>query len=135
MPRPAPNLTRHLMNTGYVADDHNAPALWITGGRLVCGLSGHNDSSSVKFARSSDTNPANMGAFTSVGSGGGITTYIQFLQIGAVLHAATRTGVDAWRVFANAAGGDPAAWGSSSALVTSGGQTYMAGRATGTGWR
>lgn len=127
-------ITRHPVNTGYVADDHNAPALWIEGGRLVVALAGHNDAAHVKVARSSDTNPANLGAFTTLTHGtvlNEVVTYAQIVKLGADLYLMTRVGVTKWAVWKNGAGGDPAAWGAPVGIVTSAGQTYMAARSTG----
>ncbi|MEI4488217.1 hypothetical protein V8J36_18645 [Frigidibacter sp. MR17.14] len=121
-------LARHAVGSGYVADDHIAPALWIRDGRLICALAGHNDAAEVKLAWAAGTDPAGLGPFTVKDGLSGLTTYAQFFETGGALHLATRVGVSEWRVWRNTAGGDPAAWGSSASLVTSAGQTYMAAR-------
>lgn len=124
-------LTRHLVNSGYIADDHNAPALWIEGGRLLCGLCGHDEANEVKLARSTDTNPANLGAFTTYASRIGATTYSQFIKIGSTLYFAYRDTITDWTVLKNTAGGDPAQWTTPTALITASAQTYGAMRSTG----
>ncbi|MFA5580514.1 MAG: hypothetical protein WDA25_01015 [Paracoccaceae bacterium] len=126
-------LTRHLVNTGYIADDHNAPAVVIHDGRLIVGVAGHNDQSAIKMGWSTDTNPANLGEFVTLPTTSA-ATYVQFIVIGSSIYAFCRSGSYRWAGWQNTAGGDPAAWGSAVTMMDSEAQSYQAARSTGAAW-
>lgn len=123
-------LGRHLVHAGFAADDHNAPALYLLGGRLIVGCCGHGDSAGVRMYRAASSDPATLGPATVLDSDGESTTYVQFWEIGGTLYAGTRATGNHWRVWRNAAGGDPAQWGDNHLLLNSASQCYMAARAT-----
>ena len=57
------HMASHVVGTGLDPDDHNAPSVTLDGeGRLAISYYGHNDTSNVWTRRSTDSDPANLGA-------------------------------------------------------------------------
>lgn len=118
---------------GYVQDDHNAAAIYLTdSGRLVCGMTGHNDSATIEVDSFGGVDPwdnvgivSNQIDFSGIIASGSIS-YVQFAQLHERLFVFTRVNQGIWAFAYSADEGQT--WSSPQRLFTSASHYYMLAR-------
>jgi len=108
--------------TGFVPDDHNAPAMRFFGGVLHVAYAGHSDDLSLYVTRSTDDTPDNLTGTVQEIDNQESTTYAQFAELNGNLYLASRSGSQAWRMYVFDSGAGT--WSFSHTIATGSFQIY-----------
>lgn len=123
--------SRVQVNDGFIADDHNAPALTFFEGVLYCAYAGHNDDDNVYVQVSTDTTPENLGNEVTIVNGND-STYAQFVVLDDRLYLVSRSGTQTWKLHRLVSGNT---WETLPDILTSARQTYLNIQTDGTNLR